>query len=357
MYKDGVLIARSTAFLTRLRRRLVSIILALIQHEAVHHASAMAFWLFLGLVPLVAILGWSLAKYSGTQFRQPIIDSITHVTPEPALELVNEQMRRLEGSTEAIAPLSVLGFLWIASGGIHTAIDAIQKAQTGRERGWIYNRALALGFVFALMLAAISSTTLHVVASPTWREVIRGVQVEDTFTTIWQYASLPTSTMVAVLGCAAFFRLSMIKTDSSIRKRVWPGALVTGASWVTVSWGFSLYARTIGRYPVFYGSLAAVALLMLWLWIVSFLVLLGSEVNLQIEGTRLTIAPTAPEWLRNLHIPAKMRKVGWISRISAPPGPTPDPDSEEPPPSEVAEIGDVAEVAEVGDNERKAGEW
>ncbi|HPY19016.1 MAG TPA: YhjD/YihY/BrkB family envelope integrity protein, partial [Polyangiaceae bacterium] len=62
------------------------------------------------------------------------------------------------------------------------------------------------------------------------------------------------------------------------------------------------YVRTIGRYPIFYGSLAAVALLMLWLWLSSFLVLLGSEVNLQIEGTRKTIAPPSIHWPKGWHL-------------------------------------------------------
>jgi len=213
--------------------------------------------------------------------------------------------------------------LWLASGGIHTAIGAIQKAQAGHERGWIHNRILALAFVFALMIIATGSTTLLVVASLTWQMVVKGVHVEDTFTKVVQYAALPISTMVAILGCAAFFRLSLMRPELQIRKLVWPGAVVTGISWIAVSWGFSVYARTIGRYPVFYGSLAAVALLMLWLWISCFLVLVGSEVNQQIEGSRQTIAPSTPQWMQQLSLPRlrEMRPLQRLSRSKAPPHP------------------------------------
>ena len=268
----------------------------------------MAFWLFLGFIPLVAILGWALASFSGPQFRQSMIGSLATVTPEPALKLLDEQMQRLQNHTEAVAPLSVLGFLWVASGGVHTAIGVIQRAQAGRERSWVYNRILALAFVIALVAAATSSTALWVAASPTWLGIIKGGPVEVGWWQFVQYGALPTSTMVAILGCAVFYRLSSMKTDRTIRKRVWPGAVMTGLSWIAVSWGFSVYVRTMGRYPIFYGSLAAVALLMLWLWIICFLLLLGSEVNLQVEGSRQTIAPSRPDWMNHLHIP-KLRRL------------------------------------------------
>jgi membrane protein len=214
----------------------------------------------------------------------------------------------------------LLGFLWLASGGIHTAIVAIQTAQAGHARGWFRNRALAVAFVVALLLAVTGSTTLLVLASPTWQNVIRGGYVEAGWMQVVRYGALPTSAVVAILGSAAFFRLASMNSVPAIRKQVWPGALVTGLSWVALSWGFSIYVRTIGRFPIFYGSLAAVALLMLWLWVSSFLVLLGSEVNLQIEGTRKTISPPSVRWIQRLRTPRPK---------PAPPTPAPAPAPQE----------------------------
>ncbi len=289
--------ARSMELLTRLRRRLVSIALALDHHGAVHQASAMAFWLFLGLIPLAAILGWAITRFAGADIRESIVASVVTVTPEPALHLVDEQLHRLVGSTEAVAPLSLAGFLWIASGGVHTAIVAIQMAQAGHSRSWFRNRSLALAFVIIFLLIVTGSTTVLVLATPTFLQMIRGGYVEAGWLQVVRYSAPPTSALVATLGTAAFFRLASMKTDPAIRKRVWPGALTTGLSWVAVSWMFTIYARSIGRFPILYGSLAAVALLMLWLWFSSFLLLLGSEVNLQLEGTRKTMVPPSMRWM------------------------------------------------------------
>lgn len=286
--------------LRRLRRRLVSIALALRHHGAVHQASAMAFWLFLGLIPLAAILGWALARFAGAEIRESIISSVVAVTPQPALVIVDEQMHRLIESTEAVAPLSLAGFLWIASGGVHTAIVAIQVAQAGHSRSWWSNRLLALGFVLAFLLFVTGSTTVLVLVAPPVEEIIRGGFVEAGWVQVVRYGALPTSAVVGTIGAAIFFRLASIQAERAARKRVWPGALVTGLTWVAVSWAFSAYAKSIGRFPIFYGSLAAVALLMIWLWISSFLLLLGSEVNLQLEGTRKTMVPPSLRWLSKL---------------------------------------------------------
>ena len=301
--------------LNRLPRRLVSIVLALDRHAAVQHASAMAFWLFLGLIPLAAILGWALARFAGAEIRQSIVGSVVAVTPQPALALVDEQLHRLVESAETVAPLSLLGFLWISSGGVHTAIVAIQMAQAGYSRPWWRNRLLAVVFVIAFLLVVTGSTTMLVIASPTFHDLVGGGYVEAWWVQVVRYGALPTSALMGTLGAAIFFRLSAIRLDPKIRKRVWPGALVAGLSWVAVSWGFSTYAKSIGRFPIFYGSLAAVALLMLWLWISSFLLLLGSEVNLQIEGTRPTLVPPSVRWLR------RFQKRPQPHADSAPPDP------------------------------------
>ena len=53
-----------------------------------------------------------------------------------------------------------------------------------------------------------------------------------------------------------------------------------------MSWGFSLYVRTLATYTVYYGSLAAIAVLLIWLWLISLAMLIGAELNSQLEGLR-----------------------------------------------------------------------
>jgi membrane protein len=55
---------------------------------------------------------------------------------------------------------------------------------------------------------------------------------------------------------------------------------------VVISWGFGLYVRTLASYTVYYGSLAAIAVLLIWLWLLSVAILVGAELNSQLEGLR-----------------------------------------------------------------------
>lgn len=265
--------------------------MALDRNNATYQASAMAFWLFLGMIPLVAVVGWAVTAFGGESVRETIVNALMAITPDPAHNIVNEQMQRLVNDSDAVAPLSLIGFLWIASGGVHTAIDAIQMSQVGQARSWIRNRGLAMAFVVAFLIGLIVCAALMVSALPTLRNALEQRFVHAKWLGLVRYSAAPLALAGTTILTGVFFRYAGITEQRAQRKRVWPGAAMVGLSWVAISWIFSLYVRSIGRYPILYGSLATVALLMLWLWICSFVLLVGSELNLQMEGSRETMVP------------------------------------------------------------------
>lgn len=258
----------------------------------------MAFWLFLGVVPLVGILGWALARFAGSEVRDSLLGSLVAVAPMDAQNMVDEQIHRLAEKGATLAPISFFGFLWIASGGMHTAMKAIQEAQTGRSRPWWTNRALSMAFVLAFLLVVTLGTMVIVMAMASARRALATGAVEEGWAYLVRAGALPMSVLVATLGAALFFRVSVPRIPDFPRRRVWPGAMVSGASWVLMSWAFSHYGQAIGRFPIFYGSLAAVALVLLWMWVSSVILLLGSEVNLQLDGARKTISPPSLRFWR-----------------------------------------------------------
>ena len=90
---------------------------------------------------------------------------------------------------------------------------------------------------------------------------------------------------LAVCGLALFYRVG-VSHPRGIRRRIWPGAILGLTSWFAVSWGFGAYVRTLGQYAVYYGSLATVAVLLLWFYLTSLSLLIGAELNAQLEGIR-----------------------------------------------------------------------
>jgi membrane protein len=74
-----------------------------------------------------------------------------------------------------------------------------------------------------------------------------------------------------------------VEHPTGVRRRVWPGTFTAVASWLVVSWGFGLYAVSMSSYALYYGSLAAVAVMMVWLYLTSLSLVVGAEVNAHLE--------------------------------------------------------------------------
>jgi membrane protein len=89
--------------------------------------------------------------------------------------------------------------------------------------------------------------------------------------------------LVGLLGLAGFYRFA-VEHRPGVRRRAWQGATAAMVAWLAVSWLFGSYIGSLGTYAVYYGSLAAVAVLLVWLYLTSLALLFGAEVNAMLEG-------------------------------------------------------------------------
>ena len=94
-------------------------------------------------------------------------------------------------------------------------------------------------------------------------------------------------------GLASFYRVA-VEHPAGVRRRAWPGAIVALVAWVLISWIFGVYVGSLASYALFYGSVAAVAVLLVWFYLTSWSLLLGAEVNAQLEGLRDTRSSPPP---------------------------------------------------------------
>lgn len=97
--------------------------------------------------------------------------------------------------------------------------------------------------------------------------------------------SLVLTVLFATAVLATFYRFS-VSHSRRVKRRVLPGAVLAVTVWMVISWAFGLYVSTLAEYAVFYGALAAVAVLLVWLWLTSVAILVGAELNSQLEGLR-----------------------------------------------------------------------
>ncbi|MEO8877353.1 MAG: YihY/virulence factor BrkB family protein, partial [Polyangiaceae bacterium] len=125
--------------------------------------------------------------------------------------------------------------------------------------------------------AASASTTAPTHTRPTSRSRHHGVAEK-----LVAFFVLLLITFVALAGLYRF----AIEHPKGIERRVWPGAAVTIAVWFPVSYFFGIYVSSLGAYVAYYGSLAAVAVVLIWLYLTSLVLLAGAELNALLEGVR-----------------------------------------------------------------------
>lgn len=294
----------------RLARALERLGHGLYLHDAFDAAPAMAFHVFLSLLPLLAFFGYligSLAEKKGVEaVLWPVLDTL----PRDAEKVVRAEVRHLAGAT-TLGPLSALGFLWISSGGVHGLMNALEAVVGAPKRPFWKKRLLAMGWVVVSVLALTATSfgvvkwddasrpssavevapspaqslrqgtlALPHVAAPRLKRRVKLLRSQGE-----RVAALGLGLAGSVAALAAFYGFS-VAHPSRVKRRVLPGALVAVALWIVASWAFGLYVSTLTDYAVFYGSLAAVAVLMVWLWLVCLAVLVGAELNAQLEGLR-----------------------------------------------------------------------
>lgn len=283
---------RRVAWAKRLpeRSRLAQMAYAIAGNLDVHHAtqlaSAMAFDLFLALIPLLALGGWLLSVVlQGDTETLASLSSFLDVAPRDVHQLVNENAERFNGVT--LAPIALLGSVWLGSGAFETVMAAFERTRVTDPRPWYVRRLLAivcvlcvlgsitLGGWVTLRLAGGPELVLRLLPKPRAFEEF-GIDLDGS-----RLVGFAVSTTTISLLIAGFFRIG-IRRDVP-RRRVWPGTLVTIAIAATASYLFAVYARTLAKFALYYGSLAAVAILLAWLWLCSFALLLGAEVNVYLE--------------------------------------------------------------------------
>lgn len=267
----------------------------LINRDTLQAASAMAFDLFLAAIPMLALAGWLFAALSqGSDAVLTSASLLVDLTPQEVRTLIWRQLGQF--SVTAVAPVALLGALWLASSAFNTLMAVLEVTVTAQRRPWWKRRLIALALVVLsivlFMASAILAVTLAGGPARVARLLARGELPFLDHASHFLLLALVMLSATALL--AAFFRIAVIRPG--VRRRVWPGALLTILASGGASVGFAYYASHLARFALFYGTLSAVAITLGWLWIMCLTLLLGAELNLQMEDldrqSLLGVAPT-----------------------------------------------------------------
>lgn len=269
------------------------VVRAMAAHSAFESAAAIAFWFFLSLVPLLVLVGFLLGLVARTKGVDALAGPLLDVVPGDAQQLVHTEVERLaRGSASSLAPLGFAGYLWTASSGLHNLMDVLETVAQTNRRPWWKQRSIALAWVVLGLLTATVIAWILVEVDAVFRDHARQAamrvgaalkrHVHREFYTPHETVIAATLMLGAGMTLLAGFYRTAIEASSHTRRLVWPGTISAVVSWLVVSWSFGAYVVSIANYALYYGGLAAVAVLLVWLYLTSLSLVLGAEVNAQL---------------------------------------------------------------------------
>src|SRR5829696_917865 len=225
------------------------------------------------------------------------MSSFSGVLPKEAWDIINTQLQyiasRQQGTLTVAAVVGLLVALWSARSGMAALITATNIAYSEREkRGFFMQILLSLLFTVAAIMGFVAMLLLGV-AVPVVLEAL-GVSKIVTFgVAVLRWGLL---WFVAVLGLALIYRFAPSRQRARWRWVTW-GSVIASTLWVVASLLFAYYVRSFGTYGKTYGALGGVIVLLMWFYISSFVVVLGAEINAEMERQTkkdTTEGPPAP---------------------------------------------------------------
>ncbi|MDF1586608.1 YihY/virulence factor BrkB family protein [Marinimicrococcus flavescens] len=246
-------------------------------------AAGCAFYALLALFPAITATVSIYGLVADPAQVEQHLAGLQGVVPQAAFEMIREQVHKVaSGGGTALgwgAALSILLALWSASAGIKTLFTALNIVYEEEEdRGFIRFNATALLFTLAAIVGVIAGLGVIVVVPAVLGQVPLG-PLGDWAVRIGSWLAM---LVLVVAGLAMMYRFGPSRAPASWRW-ISPGSMAAAVLWLVASAAFSFYAANFASYNETYGALGGVIILLMWLWISAFVVLLGAELNSELE--------------------------------------------------------------------------
>ena len=247
-------------------------------------AAGVVFYAMLAVVPAITALVSLYGLVAKASTINEHLSFIGSVMPGTAYELISDQITRIAGNNDGkltVAFAIALGLaLWSANAGMKAVFDALNIVYDEDEkRSFIKLNAISLTFTLGAVIALLTAIGA-VVALPLVLAYL-GL-AEDRQTWLLALLRWPALLILVMFGLALLYRFGPSRKDAKWRWLT-PGSMVAAFAWLAISALFSLYLSKFTDYNATYGSLGAVIGLMMWIWLSVTVILVGAELNAEIE--------------------------------------------------------------------------
>jgi membrane protein len=240
------------------------------------------------------------------------LEGAAAVVPQDVAQILIDQATAVAGSQTGGLTLGlILGVglaLWSASAGVGSLMEGLNVAyDEDEQRGFVRLKALTLLLTLGMIVGVIVAAAL-IVALPVALSFLAVAPWVDTLIGVVKFVPLA---LLFLAGLAILYRYGPDREDAEMAW-ITPGALFAMAAWLVVSIGFSIYVSNFASYNETFGSLAGVIVLLTWMWLSAYIVLIGAELNAEME------AQTAHDTTTGRHEPMGQRGAVKADEIGEP---------------------------------------
>jgi membrane protein len=246
-------------------------------------AAQQAYYFFFALFPaLLALISFA-SFFPIANLVDEIVRLLRNVAPGDVVDIVRDQMRKIsESDSGGILTFAFLFTLWSSSNALLSMVTTLNAAYGVRDsRPWWKTRLIAIVLTVGLALFILVSMTLIIAGPPLATRLAEHIGLGDAFTWLWYFVQWPLVFILVATGIAlVYYYAPDVEQDW-----VWitPGSVMATLLWIGASVGLREYLARFANYNETYGAIGAVMVLMLWFYVSGLVILLGAELNAEIE--------------------------------------------------------------------------
>lgn len=263
------------------------------------------------LVVLVAILG-----LIGRDTTGQVVEQVQAIAPGSSADFVRTLINQAQANRTGAGLSAIVGLLialWSASGYVAAFMRASNVIYDIPEGRPIWKTLpVRIGVTVLAVVVMVLSVVIVVVSGPVAQQMGDLVGVGDTAVLLWNILKWPVLfVLVSVLLAVMFWAAPNVKTGGI--KWVSPGGVIAVLIWLVISVLFAIYVANFSSYNKTYGSLAGVVIFLVWLWLTNIAILLGAEVNAELERGR-AMTEGMPEDVEPFAVPRDTRKMDNVDK-------------------------------------------
>ena len=283
-------------------------------------AAQLAYYFFFALFPALLFLVALASYFPVERLIDDIILRLGRFTPPEVLSIITDQIKKIsEGESGGLLTAGMLITIWSSSAAMTAIIDTLNRAYDIEEgRPWWAVRLRAVALTIGVSLFILVSFALIIVGPTMAERVANQLYLGPAFEWTWKIMQWPLVFALASIGIAMVYYYA----PDAEQDWVWltPGSVFATTLWLLASLGFKYYVANLGNYTETYGVIGGFMVLMLWFYISGLVILIGAEMNAEIEHA----SPYGKE--EGEKVPGEKRKIGparmraWIAAKRTPHG-------------------------------------